>query len=65
MTGGVLNLGVVDLISNADCLEDYPGDIDETMICAGTLPDHDDVDACQGDSGGPLVIKVGTDGVWR
>ncbi len=60
MVGGVLNLGLVDLISNKECSEPdyYPGSIDGSMICAGTLPNHDDVDACLGDSGGPLVIKV-------
>ncbi len=62
MVGGVMNLGVVDLVTNEECAEHYPGSIDSTMICAGTLPDHDDVDACQGDSGGPLVIKVSQSG---
>ncbi|QQP37816.1 Trypsin-1, partial [Caligus rogercresseyi] len=41
----------VQVVSDEDCEDAYPGMIDETMICAAA-PEKD---SCQGDSGGPLV----------
>ncbi|QQP37851.1 Trypsin-1 [Caligus rogercresseyi] len=41
----------VQVVSDEDCEDAYPGMIDETMICAAA----EGKDSCQGDSGGPLV----------
>jgi len=44
---------VVPLVDDATCSQQYPGEIDETMICAG----QEGKDSCQGDSGGPLIVQ--------
>ncbi|CAB1334004.1 unnamed protein product, partial [Coregonus sp. 'balchen'] len=51
------NLQCVDIpiLSNKDCEESYPGQITDTMVCAGYL--EGGKDSCQGDSGGPLVCN--------
>jgi len=45
----------LDVVSNADCNEDYfsSGYITDDMICAARYGK----DSCQGDSGGPLIMK--------
>ena len=45
----------VPLVSKARCFLSYPGQIHDSMICAGL--DQGGVDACQGDSGGPMVCE--------
>ena len=50
----------VPLVSKQRCQSAYPGDIDDTMLCAGL--DSGGVDTCQGDSGGPLVCEF--NGTW-
>ena len=45
----------VPLVSHQSCSNAYPGDIDDSMLCAGL--DEGGVDSCQGDSGGPLVCE--------
>lgn len=45
----------VPLVSQATCLKGYPGEVTDTMICAGL--DEGGKDSCQGDSGGPLVVN--------
>ena len=56
----VLMQASVPLVSHQRCQEAHPGDIDNSMMCAG--PDQGGVDACQGDSGGPLVCEF--NGKW-
>ena len=56
----VLMEATVPLVSDAACNASYPGEIGDSMLCAGL--DQGGVDACQGDSGGPLVCPV--NGVW-
>ncbi|XP_040569786.1 trypsin-1 [Lepeophtheirus salmonis] len=41
----------VQIVSDEDCSDAYPGSTDETMICAAAAGK----DSCQGDSGGPLA----------
>ena len=50
----------VPLVSKQRCQSAFPGEIDNTMLCAGL--DEGGVDTCQGDSGGPLVCEF--DGTW-
>ena len=50
----------VPLVSPQRCENAYPGEIDDSMLCAGL--DEGGIDACQGDSGGPLVCKF--NGTW-
>lgn len=44
----------VPLVSNINCNNAYPGQITDSMFCAG-LP-QGTMDACQGDSGGPIFL---------
>uniref|UniRef100_A0A914UIZ9 limulus clotting factor C n=1 Tax=Plectus sambesii TaxID=2011161 RepID=A0A914UIZ9_9BILA len=50
---------VVPSLNMTHCENEYPNQVDDTMICAG----RKGVDSCQGDSGGPLVTKH-PDGRW-
>ena len=50
----------VPLVSKGRCLNSYPGEIDDSMLCAGL--DAGGVDTCEGDSGGPLVCEF--NGTW-
>ena len=50
----------VPLVSKQRCENAYPGEIDDSMLCAGL--DKGGIDTCQGDSGGPLVCEV--NGKW-
>ena len=43
------------LVSKQRCANAYPGEIDDSMLCAGL--DAGGVATCQGDSGGPLVCE--------
>lgn len=56
----VLMQASVPLVSKSRCLKGYPGQIHDSMLCAGL--DEGGVDACQGDSGGPLVCEF--NGHW-
>ena len=51
----------VPLVSEGRCKTAYPGEIHDSMLCAGL--DDGGVDTCQGDSGGPLVCKF--NGTWH
>jgi len=51
---------IVPFINLTTCQQEYPGMVDETMVCAGRAG----VDSCQGDSGGPLVTKHLDNGRW-
>ncbi len=47
----------VPFVNNIGCSKAYPGQITDTMICAGL--DQGGKDSCQGDSGGPLLMGAG------
>jgi len=57
----VLRQVVVPIIDFTKCGQDYPGLLDDTMICAGN-EQQGGVDSCQGDSGGALMSVNGK--VW-
>uniref|UniRef100_A0A8C5KQ76 Kallikrein related-peptidase 5 n=1 Tax=Jaculus jaculus TaxID=51337 RepID=A0A8C5KQ76_JACJA len=44
----------ITVLNKDKCRDAYPGQIDETMFCAG---DEEGRDSCQGDSGGPVVCN--------
>ncbi|XP_073914177.1 kallikrein-5 isoform X2 [Castor canadensis] len=44
----------ITVLSEERCKKAYPGQIDQTMFCAG---DEAGRDSCQGDSGGPVVCN--------
>ncbi|XP_032343734.1 kallikrein-8 isoform X1 [Camelus ferus] len=47
-----LNCAEVEIFSQKQCEDAYPGKVTDGMVCAG---DSSGADTCQGDSGGPLV----------
>jgi secreted trypsin-like serine protease len=51
---------IVPFLNQSHCIQEYPNQIDNTMLCAGRRG----VDSCQGDSGGPLVTKHTDSGRW-
>ena len=51
-----LQEAIVPVMEQDTCSSMYPGDIYESMICAGYA--EGGIDSCQGDSGGPLVSTV-------
>lgn len=57
----ILNEVQVPMVSNAQCNQNYGGDITGNMICAGFT--QGGKDSCQGDSGGPLLFQL--DGQWH
>ncbi len=50
----------VPITSQDTCERAFPGEIDQTMLCAGYT--QGGKDACSGDSGGPLVVPDGKGG---
>ena len=53
----VLMQASVPIVSRARCDKAYPGNIHDSMICAGL--NQGGIDSCQGDSGGPMVCISG------
>ncbi|XP_040294860.1 anionic trypsin-2-like [Bufo bufo] len=51
----ILQCVCVPVVSEADCMASYPGEITDNMICLG-YPEGGK-DSCQGDSGGPVVCN--------
>ncbi|MEV3936621.1 serine protease [Glycomyces sp. NPDC049804] len=48
----------VPFVSDDDCEDAYPGEVDaQTMLCAGDL-ENGGVDSCDGDSGGPIMVRT-------
>lgn len=54
-TSDTLQEVAVPVVSNTTCNSAYPGDIVDSMVCAGFA--EGGKDSCQGDSGGPLVAE--------
>lgn len=52
----ILRSVAIPVLTNAECSTSWPGEIDQTMVCAGS-PGKD---SCNGDSGGPLTTDDGT-----
>lgn len=52
-----LQYAEVDIIVNAECHQDWPQLISETMICAGRFNSNESILACRSDTGSPLVIN--------
>ncbi|MBZ3887271.1 Kallikrein-5 [Sciurus carolinensis] len=50
----------ITVLSDERCKKAYPGQIDQTMFCAG---DEVGRDSCQGDSGGPVVCNGALQGL--
>ena len=48
------------VVSRQRCDVAYPGQLHDSMICAGL--DQGGIDSCQGDSGGPMVCEQ--NGKW-
>ncbi|XP_044526960.1 kallikrein-15-like [Gracilinanus agilis] len=48
-----LHCANISIIPAASCNRDYPGQVTDTMVCAGV--EGGGTDSCEGDSGGPLV----------
>ncbi|XP_055991583.1 kallikrein-8-like [Sorex fumeus] len=55
-----LNCAHVEIFSQKQCKEAYPGQVTDGMVCAG---DSTGADTCQGDSGGPLVCNNRLQGI--
>ncbi|XP_045712286.1 kallikrein-11 isoform X1 [Phyllostomus hastatus] len=51
----------ITIIDHKDCENAYPGNITNTMVCAGVR--QSGKDSCQGDSGGPLVCNGSLQGI--
>ncbi|XP_012694817.2 trypsin-2-like [Clupea harengus] len=51
----------IPIISDRDCENAYPGQITQSMFCAGYM--EGGKDSCQGDSGGPVVCNGELQGV--
>ncbi|XP_037373007.1 kallikrein-8-like [Talpa occidentalis] len=49
-----LNCAEIEIFSQKQCQDAYPGQVTDGMVCAG---DSRGADTCQGDSGGPLVCN--------
>ncbi|XP_045386982.1 kallikrein-8 isoform X2 [Lemur catta] len=49
-----LNCANVNIIDQKKCEDAYPGQVTDSMVCAGN---SNGADTCQGDSGGPLVCR--------
>ncbi|ELW68909.1 Anionic trypsin [Tupaia chinensis] len=60
-SGKLLQCLDAPLLSEAECEASYPGQITETMVCAGFL--EGGKDSCQGDSGGPVVCNGELQGI--
>jgi len=56
----ILQQARIPFVNLTDCKNDYPGEVDDAMVCAGKTG----VSACHGDSGGPLVFKNEDNGRW-
>ena len=56
-TPNILQQAQVPVVNRTRCDVAYPGQIHDSMICAGL--DQGGIDSCQGDSGGPMVCETG------
>jgi len=56
-TPNILQQVQVPIVNRTRCEKGYPGNIHDSMICAGL--DQGGIDTCQGDSGGPVVCETG------